>query len=155
MNAETSSSLGAPTKNGLASSFGRHQVGALVATAIDFGTMSALISGFGLFAPLATAIGAALGGVSNFLLGRYWIFSAKDGHAGEQAWRYVLVSGVSLGLNAGGEYILHDRLGIQYLLARVIIAAAVSVGWNFPIQRAFVYRRGGVVPSPASPSQGA
>jgi putative flippase GtrA len=129
------------SKSALATSFGRHQVGAIVATGIDFGTMSALISGLGLFAPLATAIGAAMGGFSNFLLGRYWIFSAKDGHAGEQAWRYVLVSGVSLCLNAGGEYILHDRLGIQYLLARVIIAVAVSVGWNYPVQRAFVYRR--------------
>jgi putative flippase GtrA len=128
------------TPPGLATSFGRHQVGAIVATGIDFGTMSILISGLGFFAPLATAIGAAVGGLSNFVLGRYWIFSAKDGHAGEQAWRYVLVSAVSLGLNAGGEYILHDRLGIQYLLARVIIASAVSVGWNFPIQRAFVYR---------------
>jgi putative flippase GtrA len=143
MNAVTSStdSLSPKRPPGLATSFGRHQVGAIVATGIDFSTMSMLVSGLGFFAPLATAIGAAVGGLSNFVLGRYWIFSAKDGHAGEQAWRYVLVSAVSLGLNAGGEYILHDRLGIQYLLARVIIASAVSVGWNFPIQRAFVYRR--------------
>jgi putative flippase GtrA len=125
----------------LGTSFGRHQVGAILATAIDFATMSALVSGLGMFAPLATAIGAAVGGLSNFLLGRHWIFAAKDGHAGDQALRYVLVSGVSLGLNSGGEYILHDRLGIQYLLARVLIASAVSVFWNFPIQRAFVYRR--------------
>jgi putative flippase GtrA len=135
------------TRKGLASSFGRHQVGALLATGIDFGTMSALVSLFGLPAPLATAIGAALGGVSNFLLGRHWIFSADDGHAGDQAWRYVLVSATSLGLNAGGEYVLHDRLGIQYLLARVIVASIVSVGWNYPVQRSFVYRRSTVAPS--------
>jgi len=126
---------------GLASTFGRHQLGAIVATVIDFGTMSVLVSGFGLFAPLATAIGAALGGLSNFLLGRHWIFSASEERVADQAWRYALVSGVSLGLNAGGEYVLHDRLGIQYLLARVIIALVVSVGWNFPVQRSFVYAR--------------
>jgi putative flippase GtrA len=134
-------------RKSLASSFGRHQVGALLATGIDFGTMSALVSLLGLSAPLATAIGAAVGGVSNFLLGRHWIFSADDGHAGDQAWRYVLVSATSLGLNAGGEYILHDRLGIHYLLARVIVASIVSVGWNYPVQRSFVYRRSTVTPS--------
>jgi putative flippase GtrA len=124
-----------------ASSFGRHQIGAIVATGIDFGTMSVLVSFLGLAAALATAIGAAVGGISNFLLGRHWIFSAGDGHAGQQARRYVLVSAMSLGLNSGGEYILHDRLGIQYLLARVVVASLVSVGWNYPVQRSFVYRR--------------
>jgi putative flippase GtrA len=103
--------------------------------------MSALVSGLGMAAALATAIGAAVGGVSNFLLGRHWIFSAKDDHVGSQAGRYAFVSGASLAWNAGGEYVLHDLCGIQYLLARVIIATVVSVCWNFPVQRAFVYRR--------------
>jgi putative flippase GtrA len=134
-------------RKGLGSSFGRHQVGAIFATGIDFGTMSVLVSLVGLPAVLATAIGAAAGGTSNFLLGRHWIFAAKDGRATDQAWRYVLVSAMSLGLNAGGEYILHDRLGIQYLLARVIVASVVSVGWNYPVQRSFVYRPSSTRPS--------
>jgi putative flippase GtrA len=126
---------------GLARTFGRHQVGAIVATIIDFSVMSALVRLLGVSAPLATAFGAGVGGITNFAMGRSWIFAASEGHAGHQAWRYAVVSGVSLLLNSLGEYILHDRLGIQYLLARVIVAATVSVGWNFPIQRAFVYRR--------------
>jgi putative flippase GtrA len=127
-------------RRGLLATFGRHQVGAVVATAIDFATMSALVSGLGVPAALATAIGAAVGGLSNFLLGRHWIFSAREDHVGGQAWRYVFVSGASLGWNAGGEYVGHDLLGLHYLLARVIIASIVSVCWNFPVQRAFVYR---------------
>jgi putative flippase GtrA len=140
MNTRATGTPSPQVRSTLGGSFGRHQVGAIIATGIDFGTMSILVSGFGIPAAFATAIGAAVGGLSNFLLGRHWIFSAQDGHAGEQAWRYALVSGASLGLNAGGEYILHDRLGIQYLLARVIIASVVSIGWNYPIQRYFVYR---------------
>jgi putative flippase GtrA len=134
-------------RKGLASSFGRHQVGAILATGIDFGTMSALVVLLGLPAALATAVGAAVGGTSNFLLGRHWIFSAQDGQAGEQGIRYVLVSAVSLVLNAAGEYLLHDRLGLQYLLARGIIASLVSVVWNYPVQRMFVYRRSAAGPS--------
>jgi putative flippase GtrA len=131
-----------PSRPGLLATFGRHQVGSIVATGIDFATMSALVSGLGMSPVLSTAIGAAVGGVSNFLLGRHWIFSAKHDPIGGQAGRYVFVSGASLGWNTAGEYVLHDLLGIQYLLARVIIAALVSVFWNFPIQRAFVYRHG-------------
>jgi putative flippase GtrA len=107
-------------RRGPLATFGRHQVGAVVATAIDFATMSALVSGLGVPAALATAIGDPVGG---------------------QAWRYVFVSGASLGWNAGGEYVLHDLLGLHYLLARVVIASIVSVCWNFPVQRAFVYRQ--------------
>jgi putative flippase GtrA len=126
---------------GLLATFGRHQVGSLVATAVDFGTMTLLVSGLGVPPALATAVGATLGGVTNFLLGRFWIFAADKDPAAGQAGRYLFVSGASLGLNVGGEYVLHDLLGIQYLLARVLIAIAVSVLWNFPVQRAFVYRQ--------------
>jgi putative flippase GtrA len=117
----------------------RHQVGSLFATAVDFGTMIALVSGAGLPAVPATAIGAACGGASNFALGRRWIFRASDGHAGAQAVRYAVVSAASLGWNALGEYVVHDRLGVQYVLARTLVAVAVSLAWNFPMQRGFVY----------------
>jgi hypothetical protein len=33
-------------------------------------------------------------------------------------------------------------LGVPYLLARAIVAVAVSFGWNFPLQRYFVFRGG-------------
>jgi CDP-diacylglycerol--glycerol-3-phosphate 3-phosphatidyltransferase len=141
----------APPKQGLLATFGRHQVGSVVATLVDFGIMSALVSGFELPAALATGIGAAAGGVTNFTLGRHWIFRARDARAATQAWRYALVSLVSLLLNAAGEYVLHDRLGVQYLLARVLVSISVSVCWNFPLQRGFVYRQGQPQTAPSPP----
>jgi len=129
-------------RQGLMATFGRHQIGAVVATLVDFTVMSVLVSGFEVAPALATAVGAATGGVTNFTLGRRWIFGATGAPAAPQAWRYALVSLVSLSLNAGGEYALHDRLGIQYVLARVLVAVGVSVCWNFPLQRRFVYHQG-------------
>jgi putative flippase GtrA len=122
--------------------FGRHQVGALVSTAIDFGTMTLVVSGLGGSAVLGTVIGASAGAVSNFWLGRTWIFHADGAsrdRAGGQAWRYALVSFLSLVWNALGEHLLSDRLGLQYQLARVIVAVVVSVAWNFPMHRRFVF----------------
>ncbi len=122
--------------------FVRHQAGALFVTALDFTIMSLLVTQLGVSAALATAAGAAAGGVTNFVLGRKWIFAgASSAGAHQQALRYALVSGASLLLNAGGEYLLHDRLGIQFQVARVIIAALVSVAWNFPLHRHFVFAK--------------
>jgi hypothetical protein len=54
--------------------------------------------------------------------------------------RYAVVSASSAGWNALGEHIAHDRLGIQYFAARVVVALLVSFAWNFPMQRYFVFR---------------
>ena len=101
--------------------------------------MILLVSGVGLPAPAGTAVGAACGGVTNFLLGRRFIFRASDGRAGAQALRYAITSGTSLGLNALGEYAVHDALGVQYVAARALVAVLVSLAWNFPMQRWFVF----------------
>lgn len=120
--------------------FVRHQTGSLIASALDFSTMIAVVRFFGLHPALATAVGAAAGATINFLLGRYWIFPSGRGTAGTSALRYALVSLVSLGLNSAGEYVLVSVARVQYVLARLIVAIAVSVVWNFPMQRGFVYR---------------
>ncbi len=123
----------------VAATFARHQAGAVFVTALDFAVMSVFVEKLGTSAVIGTIAGASVGGVTNFVLGRKWIFTASDGHAGHQALRYTLVSGASLVWNATGEYLLHDRLGLQFQLARAIIAVLVSVAWNFPMQRAYVF----------------
>jgi putative flippase GtrA len=121
---------------------GRHQIGAVAATVVDFGTMIFLVETFGLVPSLATAIGAALGGITNFSLGRAWIFRDHSGALGGQALRYGLVSAAGAGLNALGEHLVHGRVHVQYVLARALVAIAVSLLWNFPMQRGFVFQGG-------------
>jgi putative flippase GtrA len=127
-----------PKAAGLAT-FARHQAGAIFVTLLDFTTMTVFVRWFGTSAVLGTVFGAAVGGVTNFVLGRKWIFSATGANARHQALRYTLVSGLSLVWNAAGEYVLHDRLGIQFQIARVLVATLVSVAWNFPMHRYFVF----------------
>jgi putative flippase GtrA len=128
--------------------FLRHQAGALIVTALDFGVMSACVRLLGWSAVTGTVLGALTGGVTNFVLGRRWIFASTTDDARAQALRYALVSLASLVLNAVGEYVLHDRLGIQFQIARAIVAAIVSVAWNFPMHRSFVFQAKGA-PSPS------
>ena len=120
--------------------FLRHQASASAATVVDFGTMIALVSLAGAPAVVGTVVGASCGAVTNFLLARAWVFAAKGGKVQTQASRYALVSGGSLLWNACGEYILHDVARIQYVIARAIVAVAVSFFWNYPMHRSYVFR---------------
>ncbi|HKP62353.1 MAG TPA: GtrA family protein [Polyangiales bacterium] len=120
--------------------FVRHQAGSLAATVLDFSTMIGAVQLLHVHPAVGTACGAALGGGFNFLLGRHWIFPAGESTAFGSALRYALVSFASLGLNTAGEWLLVSWLGVQYVRARLLVAIAVSVFWNFPMQRSFVYR---------------
>ncbi len=117
----------------------RHQAGSLASTVADFGTMILAVELAGAMPAVATAFGATAGAVTNFTLGRRWIFRGVGGGLGAQALRYAVVSGASLGLNTAGEYVLAQRLAVPYVLARLGVAVAVSLLWNFPMQRWFVF----------------
>jgi CDP-diacylglycerol--glycerol-3-phosphate 3-phosphatidyltransferase len=129
----------APGPDSLGHTLGRHQIGSLGATVVDFGTLTVLVESFGLDPVAATALGALAGAVFNFTLARRWIFRGHQGSLGSQALRYALVSGTSLGLNTLGEYLLSTRMGFHYLASRVVVAVAVSLLWNFPMHRRVVF----------------
>jgi len=119
----------------------RFHVASLVATGVDFGTMIASVQLLKLNPVIGTAAGAFLGAITNFTLGRRWTYRRADAPLAGQAFRYALVSGGSLLLNAAGEYLLAVRLGLGYLLARVLVAATVSNLWNFPLQSLVVFKK--------------
>jgi putative flippase GtrA len=118
----------------------RHQTGALVATGLDFLAMIAWVE-LGVGGPVSGAgAGAATGAISNFILGRQWIFRVSGSPWG-QALRYVLVSVGSLGLNSAGQLLLLRTSHLPYVVSRVLVAAVVGLGWNFPLHRRFVFPR--------------
>jgi len=92
------------------------------------------------FSPvMGTVVGAAAGGITSFTLGRYYTYrSLSDGVSG-QVFRYSLVSGASLGLNALGEHLILSVLASHYILGRILVATTVNNAWNFPMQKMFVF----------------
>jgi putative flippase GtrA len=120
----------------------RHQAGSVVATIVDYTVMIGLVSVAGAAPTAGTAIGAASGGAVNFLLGRRWIFRSTGAHAAPQAGRYAIVSFGSLVLNTCGVHVLADILHYHYVAARLAVSFLVSLLWNFPLQRTFVFGAG-------------
>jgi putative flippase GtrA len=105
--------------------------------------MITLVERLGLSPVAGTLVGASLGAITNFVLGRVWVFPRHSGHWAAQGSRYAVVAGASAGWNALGEHLMHDVVGMEYVLARVLVAIAVSLLWNFPMQRRFVFHDGG------------
>ncbi len=119
----------------------RSQVASLTATLVDFSTMVSLTEVAGVWYVAATATGAFIGAVVNFLLGRHWTFTADHEAIHGQVARYAVVSAVSLGLNTAGVYLLTDYAHLDYALFRLIVAMSVGLLFNFPLHRHFVFNR--------------
>lgn len=119
---------------------GRHQLSSLLGSAVDYAVMILLVSAIGLGPVTGTVIGAACGAVTNFLLNRHFTFKATDQRARGQMLRYVLVSGASCGWNALGEHLFAVELGIQYIVARLIVGLITGLLWNYPLHRYWVFR---------------
>jgi putative flippase GtrA len=120
---------------------GRHQIASIAATAVDYAIMLVLVEFAGLLPALATAAGATCGAVVNFSLGRHWTFGPAEGEARPQALRYAFVSAVSMLLQSAGEHALAGSASSHYVVARIGLSIVVSLAWNFPMQRGFVFRK--------------
>jgi putative flippase GtrA len=117
----------------------RHNIVSVVATGVDFATMIGLVELFRFSPVMGTVVGAAAGGVTSFMLGRHYTYRSLSGGVSGQIFRYSLVSGASLGLNALGEHLILSVLVSHYILGRILVATTVNNAWNFPMQKMFVF----------------
>ena len=111
----------------------------MVATGVDFAFMIAVVELLHFSPVMGTVVGAAIGGFTNFMLGRHYTYRAQSRQVSVQVVRYVLVSATSLVLNALGEHLIVSLLASNYVLGRIIVATTVNNAWNYPMQRAFVF----------------
>jgi putative flippase GtrA len=119
--------------------FLKANVASLIASLIDYLITIMLVQLFHADVVWAGVTGTVCGGVINFMIGRVWVFKATEVQARKQAWRYLLVWLGNLILNAGGLYLLTKQLGVHYILAKVVTSLTVALGWNYPLQKRFVF----------------
>lgn len=74
----------------------------------------------------------------NFLMNRLWTFKSRM-KLGRQLPMYLALFVFNIGASDLLMYLLTDRLGLQYLLAKVFSIGAV-VSWNFVLYRRFIYK---------------
>lgn len=112
---------------------------AVVSTIVDYSLMIGIVELTALGPVAATPIAAFAGAVTNFTMNRNFTYRVGDRPMRGQLWRFVLVSGCSLGWNTLGEFLFLKVPHLHYFLARVITSTIVSNVWNYPLLRFFVF----------------
>ena len=119
--------------------FLKANVASLVASLSDYLITILLVQLFHADVVWAGVTGTVCGGIINFIIGRHWVFRVGDQGAGKQARRYFIVWLGNLVLNAAGMYLLTKQAGVHYILAKVVTSLLVAVGWNYPLQKKYVF----------------
>ena len=130
--------------------FTRNAQTSLLTTALDFGALMLLVEIFGVNYVLATWIVTIVGALSNFAINRSWAFADSDGRAHWQLARFVPVQAGSSLLQTAGVWFLTGFGGLPYLGSKLAVSVTVFLGWNYPLNRFFVFRR----PRPAVSREG-
>ncbi|HVJ15383.1 MAG TPA: GtrA family protein [Polyangiaceae bacterium] len=123
-------------------SFARNASAGLIATLADFALVAMLVGELGVAPPVATLWGCGLGGVVNFAINRRWAFDPST-TVRSSALRYAFVSATSALLNSAGVALLLGLgaliYAVPYQLVWWFVRGLVSVLYNFPLQRHFVF----------------
>jgi putative flippase GtrA len=106
----------------------------LAATAVDVGALVALVHR-GAPVALATFVGCTAGAVTSFTVSKYVAFADRSALSARQLARFAVIAVGTALLMAVAMQLVAVRLGVPYLLAKLVCAALVFIGWSFPAQR--------------------
>lgn len=121
-------------------SFVRYVISSMIATGVDFVILILFTEVFNLWYIFSATLGAITGGIIGFLLGRNWAFMSKEGSRSSQAIKYAWVWVGSIILNVGLLYIFVEYFDIQYIFSKVIVTILVGIGFNYLLQRNFIFK---------------
>jgi len=123
--------------------FLKAQATSMIATLTDYLVFGLLHEFFHVWYLIANVIGVVSGGIMNFILGRYWAFSSKEEEIKGQAVKFFIVWAGNLLLNTTGVYMLTQWFGeANALYAKIIVSIVVGIGYNYVLQKFFVFKKG-------------
>jgi putative flippase GtrA len=120
--------------------FLKAQISSFMATIMDFGLTIILKESCNLGYLFSTSVGSIIGGITNFELGRRWVFMATNSPKRFHAGRYLLVWGGSILLNITFVYFLTGIGHLNYLLSKILTTLFVAIFYNYFLQKKFVFK---------------
>jgi len=121
--------------------FMKAQGSAIFATGCDYFMRLMLDKVIGTSYVWATFLGAVFGGIVNCCINYRWVFSGNDNRKRDVAWRYLVIWLGSVILNTAGTAFFKEVVGIKAYYAMLLTSALVAIGWNYTMQRWFVFRK--------------
>ncbi|MDB5273219.1 MAG: carboxypeptidase-like regulatory protein [Chitinophagaceae bacterium] len=120
--------------------FIKSQLNSIASTAVDFITTIVLVEVFHVWYFAAGMIGTVAGGLTNFTVGRTWVFHAEQEHRMIQFRKYMLVWIGSMLLNTSGLFFFTEQLQFSYILSKIIVTILVGIGYNYFLQKKYVFK---------------
>ncbi len=138
----------APSNSGTVQ-FLRYSVVGAVSFAADIGTLFALTQYAHMYYLASAAIAFLFGLVVNYVLSLVWVFGQRVySNRTFEFGLFAVIGVIGLGLNEGGIWVLKERLGFNYLFAKVVTAAVVF-SWNFGARKMLLFSAAGVTSAPS------
>jgi dolichol-phosphate mannosyltransferase len=93
---------------------------------VNLATFALCVHALDLDFRIAAVIAFLVAVTNNFWWNRHWTFEAREGHAGQQAWRFLAVSVAGFAVNFALLEILVSVADLKEVLAQAIAVAAAT-----------------------------
>ena len=125
--------------------FIKAQLSAFLGGITDYTIMLFFTEVFHVHYTISIVIGGVVGAVINFSLNNKWTFHSKDipykNSMRKKLLKFVLVVINSVFLKSMGTYAITTFLMIDYKFSRIITDLIVSIGFNYTLQRFWVFKK--------------
>ncbi len=121
------------------STFIKAQASSIIATLFDFLTTIVCKEFFYFWYVIASLLGTIVGGTTNFVLGRNWVFNRKEKKMPRQIVKYLIIWNGNLLLSTLGVFIVTHYLGLSYIISKIIVSVIVGISYNYLLQKKFVF----------------
>jgi len=87
---------------------------------------------------VSNSIGFVLAATNNYIWNRWWTFQSDNANIPIEYGKFLMISVIGLGLNNLVIYLLHEKLKLNFYLAKLIAIGVVTV-WNFVMNYRFTF----------------
>lgn len=110
-----------------------------LAFVVDYGLLYLLTEYAGLHYLLSATCSFLAGLIVNYLISTTWVFNqSKLKNKWMEFTIFGLIGVVGLGLNNLFLYLLTDKIGVHYMISKIVVAAIVML-WNFIARKVILF----------------
>ena len=120
--------------------FVKAQAASFIASMADYFITISCVELAGFWYVVGSSIGTIVGGVTNFSLGRHWVFRGGEAERNIQLLRYAVVWMGYLLLTTFGVYLLTHFGGFNYIVSKVMVTLFMAIAYSYPLQKRYVFR---------------
>lgn len=119
--------------------FAKFGITGVINTGVDWLVFTLLCEIFKLDPKFSQVISQFIAIINSYIINKNWTFKNNKKYRASEIIKFLLVQGISLCIGYLGMFILHDNLGLNEYLSKVIISG-VTVIINYFGNKLFVFK---------------